>query len=106
MPRLLWLMFHVPISSPQITRILGLSLAARAEPSEKGHRTSSDAAPNSDPIHFRYETIVGRCMRPPFFRHQFVVGPSIESGPSISSPSKPRRIGVEDMNRCPAARLL
>ena len=30
-PRLLWLMFQVPMSSPQITRILGLDDCANAE---------------------------------------------------------------------------
>ena len=30
MPRLLWLMFHVPMSSPQITRMLGLDYCAQA----------------------------------------------------------------------------
>src|SRR6056297_688285 len=41
MPRLLWLMFHVPISSPHITRMLGLLASAADNGPPSSSRTAA-----------------------------------------------------------------
>ena len=42
MPRLLWLMFQVPMSSPQMTRMFGFSWAAAGEAAATNARHTKD----------------------------------------------------------------
>jgi len=44
MPRLLWLTFHVPMSSPQITRMLGFFAAAGCWAPAGSEATATQAA--------------------------------------------------------------